>query len=46
MEREHAALVRQHEALGKQATVEAEARKLGMMKNGEQQYVVPGLPAN
>jgi len=46
MEREHKALVRQHEALGRQATVEAEARRLGMMKAGEQQYVVTGLPAN
>ena len=34
MEREHRALVRQHEALGRQGTVEAEARRLGMMKTG------------
>jgi hypothetical protein len=46
MEREHRTLVRQHEALGRQGTVEAEARRLGMMKTGEQQYVVAGLPSN
>jgi hypothetical protein len=46
MEREHRALVRQHEALGRQGTVEAEARRLGMKKTGERQYVVTGLPGN
>jgi hypothetical protein len=46
MEREHKALVREHEALGRQGTVEAEARGLGMKKSGEQQYVIPGLPSN
>lgn len=46
MEREHKALVRQHEALGRQGTVEGEARSLGMKKSGERQYIVPGLPAN
>jgi hypothetical protein len=46
MEREHASLVREHAALGRQGTVEAEARRLGMMKSGEQQYVVSGLPSN
>jgi hypothetical protein len=46
MEREHRALVRQHEALGRQGTTEAEARRLGMKKTGERQYVVTGLPAN
>jgi hypothetical protein len=46
MEREHAMLVRQHEALGRQGTVEAEARRLGMMRKGEQPYVVSGLPSN
>jgi hypothetical protein len=45
MEREHEALMRQHQALGRQGTVEAEARGLGMMKAGEQQYVVSGLPS-
>jgi hypothetical protein len=46
MEREHKALVRQHEALGRRGTLEAEARRLGMMKSGEQQYIVSGLPSN
>jgi hypothetical protein len=46
MEREHKQLVRRHEALGRQGTVEAEARGLGMKKSGEQQYVIPGLPSN
>jgi cell division protein FtsB len=46
MQHEHKALVRQHEALGKQASVEAQARRLGMMKPGEQQYVVSNLPNN
>jgi hypothetical protein len=46
MEREHSALVRQHEALGRQGTVEAEARSLGMKRAGERQYVIPGLPSN
>jgi hypothetical protein len=46
MEREHKALVRQHEALTRQGTVEAEARGLGMKRPGERQYVVPGLPSN
>jgi hypothetical protein len=46
MEREHQTLVRQREALGRQGTVEAQARQLGMKKSGERQYIVPGLPAN
>jgi hypothetical protein len=46
MEREHKTLVRQHEALSRQGTVEAEARRLGMKKAGEQQYVITGLPQN
>ena len=44
LEREHATLVRQHETLARQSTVEGEARQLGMMKKGEQPYVVSGLP--
>jgi hypothetical protein len=46
MEREHEALVRQHEALGRQGALEGEARRLGMKKSGERQYIVPALPAN
>jgi hypothetical protein len=46
MEHENSLLTRQHEALGKSGTLEAEARKLGMMKKGEQPYVITGLPNN
>jgi hypothetical protein len=46
MQREHDALVRQRETLGRKGTVETEARQLGMMKAGEQAYVVTGLPNN
>ena len=46
MQREHKTLVRQHEALSRQGTVEGEARGLGMKKQGERQYIVPGLPSN
>jgi hypothetical protein len=44
MEHENRLLLRQHETLGKQATLEAEARRLGMMKKGERPYIVSGLP--
>ena len=43
---EHALLARQHEALGRPATLEAEARQLGMIKPGEQPYIATGLPNN
>jgi hypothetical protein len=46
LEHEHRALARQHEALQRQNTVEAEARQLGMKKANERQYVIPGLPSN
>ena len=46
MEREHKALVRQRESLGRQGTVEAQARNLGMKKSNERQYVIPDLPSN
>ena len=46
LEREHAALVRAHASLGRQSTVEAQARKLGMIRPGEQPYIVSGLPGN
>jgi hypothetical protein len=46
MEREHSGLLQQHQRLSQLATVEAEARRLGMMKAGEQPYVVSGLPQN
>lgn len=41
---EHALLLRQHETLSKQSTLEAEARQLGMMKKNEQPYLVGSLP--
>jgi hypothetical protein len=46
MEREHAQLVGQHETLRRQTTLEGEARQLGMMKKGEQPYIMGGLPGN
>lgn len=46
MEREHGRLTQQHERLSTQATLEDEARQLGMMKAGEQPYVVTNLPNN
>jgi hypothetical protein len=46
MEHEHVLLKRQHEVLGGRGTMEEEARRLGMMKRGEQSYVVTGLPDN
>jgi hypothetical protein len=46
LEHEHARLVRQHEALRRQGTVEGEARKLGLAHEDERQYVVPSLPSN
>jgi cell division protein FtsB len=46
MERENRQLRRQHEALGKPGTVEAQARRLGLMKHGEQPYIISNLPNN
>jgi len=46
MEREHKALVRQRESLGRQGTIEAQARNLGMKKSNERQYIAPDLPSN
>ena len=46
LEHEHATLLHEHERLARQSTVEGEARQLGMMKKGEQPYVVSGLPPN
>jgi cell division protein FtsB len=44
LEREHEALVRQRANLLRRETVEIEARRLGMVKQGEQPYVISGLP--
>jgi cell division protein FtsB len=46
MQHEHTLLLRQRETLSKQASLEEEARQLGMMKKGEQPYIVSGLPDN
>ena len=46
LEREHRLLERQHNALGRRGTLEEDARRLGMIKPGEQSYVVSGLPDN
>lgn len=46
LEREHLQLERQHEALGRRGSVEDAARQLGMVKQGEQSYIVTGLPDN
>lgn len=46
MEREHRKLVGEHQTLGRQETIEADARKLGMRKSNEQPYDVPNLPDN
>jgi cell division protein FtsL len=46
MEREHKHLVREHNSLSSQSTLEAEARQLGMQRPGEQPYIVGNLPKN
>jgi hypothetical protein len=46
LEREHLQLRRQHEALGRRGTLEAEARGLGMVRPSERGYVITGLPSN
>lgn len=46
LEREHDALVRRAKELRDPGTVEAEARRLGMVRPGERSYVVRGLPAD
>jgi cell division protein FtsB len=44
LQREHEALVQRARALRDPQTVQAEARRLGMVKPGERSYVVRGLP--
>jgi cell division protein FtsB len=46
LERQNRALSRQHAALASAGAVQAEARRLGMIRRGEQPYIVSGLPAN
>lgn len=46
LERQNSALRRQHATLASPTTVMEEARRLGMVRSGEQAYIVSGLPAN
>ena len=46
MEKEHRRLVLEHNQLSSQSMLEEQARKLGMMRPGEQSYIVGNLPAN
>jgi hypothetical protein len=46
MEAERRRLATQHALLSKPETLVREARQLGMVKKGEQQYVLSGLPGD
>ncbi len=46
LERQNRLLQHQHAALASPGTVQAEARRLGMVRRDEQPYIVSGLPAN
>ena len=46
LERENRLLVRQREAVSGQGALQIQARRLGMIRPGEQGYVVSGLPPN
>lgn len=46
LERQAAALRAQERALSQPSTVEREARGLGLVRAGEREYVVSGLPDN
>ena len=46
LEAQNRSLRHQHATLASPATVQADARRLGMIHPGEQAYVVSGLPAN
>jgi Septum formation initiator len=46
LERQHSALEAQRAALNGPGTLVREARRLGMMRPGEQTYVITGLPPN
>ena len=41
---QRASLLRQQKALSDPATIERDARRLGMVKQGERPYVVTGMP--
>ncbi|HEY5193207.1 MAG TPA: septum formation initiator family protein [Solirubrobacteraceae bacterium] len=46
LEGQNKALQRQHALLASPGTVQAQARRLGMIHPGEQAYIVSGLPPN
>jgi hypothetical protein len=46
LELQHSVLEAQHAALARPGTLVTEARRLGMMRPGEQTYVISGLPSN
>lgn len=46
LEAQNHRLQKQHAALASPGTVQAEARRLGMIHSGEQAYIVSGLPSN
>jgi cell division protein FtsB len=46
LQRQHVALQQQHALLSSPGTVQAEARRLGMIRPGEQAYIVSDLPGN
>jgi cell division protein FtsB len=46
LERQHTVLEAQHAVLTSPATLVPEARRLGMVRPGEQTYVISGLPSN
>jgi cell division protein FtsB len=46
LESKNRALKQQHAELASSGTVQAEARRLGMVRRGEQAYIVNGLPPN
>ncbi len=46
LERENAALTRQQNALNQPATIVRDARALGMVRPGEQPYVLTGHPSH
>jgi len=46
MEREHRALLSEHNALNTQSDLEIQARQLGLTRPGERTYVVTNLPRN
>jgi cell division protein FtsB len=46
LERQNRTLRQQHATLANPTTVQEEARRLGMIRPGEQAYIVNGLPPN